>query len=142
MATASNAATGIISTRGSRKSSVCRGLRVRTTAIKTAGKRITASCTAEFIRAMPWKLAGDASEERQMKVRTRISTPQKTPSAAEGVAARSRNRCRSQRPTENRSLSRKITDSVLNCSTAQRTASQQVANVTASTTGRYCKAWR
>ena len=142
MATASTAAAGIIFQRGSRSSSVCRGLLVRTTAIKSAGVRITASCKTRVTRAKPSKPAGGATAERKMKLRTRISTPQNSPSAAEGVGPRSRIRCRSQRPTANRSLSRKITDSVLNCSTAQRTASQQAAIVTANTTGRYCKAWR
>ncbi len=141
MATASTAAAGSIFQRGSRSSSVCRGLPVSITAIKSAGVRITASCNTKFTRAKPSKPGGGATEERKMKLRTRIITPQNSPSAAEGVGPRSRSRCRSQRPTSNRSLSRKITDSLLNCSTAQRTASQQAASVTANTTGRYCKAW-
>ena len=84
-------------------------------AISTAGKAINDTCTTNCVIANCDQLVGIGIAKLPKNRNTMSSTPQTTAWTGDGKSSRSRIRCRSQRPTPNRSLSRNSTDSLLNC---------------------------
>ena len=115
---------------GMLSNSVLSGRRVSITVMNKGGVTTTTNCVIITSRTRSPKPLGGVMESPMKNSITSINTPQNSASATVGVSCRSRTRCRSQSPTSTRSLSRKSTLSLLNCSIAQRTARTQQPTVT------------